>query len=124
MQGAEADKEDEDEEPTWMDRVTDWCVVRAGGKIRGVSLVPSDDGAKGIQVRPSLSVLDAALTYTFTAPPLAVQQLARIIYHPHTSPRQREHRQICTSTQGGIDDGPDRTRADACARTTGPSGGR
>lgn len=73
LQGAEADKEEEDKEPTWMDRVTDWCVVRAGGKIRGVSLVPSDDGAKGIQVRPSLSVLDTALTYTITAPPLAVQ---------------------------------------------------
>lgn len=77
-----------------MDRVTDWCVVRAGGKIRGVSLVAPDDGAKGIQVRPSLFLLDTTLTailmqlllslsnnslesYTIPTPPLASASTAK-----------------------------------------------
>lgn len=56
----------QDEEPQrngWLDRVTDWCVVRAGGKVRGLSLVESDDGSKGIQVRLLLSAIIHSSTH-------------------------------------------------------------
>ncbi|GHJ85005.1 hypothetical protein NliqN6_1407 [Naganishia liquefaciens] len=65
--------EPEEEEPQrngWLDRVTDWCVVRAGGKVRGLSLVESDDGSKGIQLLLSLSN-NSLESYTIPTPPIA-----------------------------------------------------
>ncbi|KAJ9114165.1 hypothetical protein QFC20_001681 [Naganishia adeliensis] len=76
LQGTEGKDEEEDKEPTWMDRVTEWCVVRAGGKIRGVSLVASDDGAKGIQLLLSLSN-NSLESYTIPTPLLASVSTAK-----------------------------------------------
>lgn len=125
-QGPDTEKAtaEQDEEPQrngWLDRVTDWCVVRAGGKVRGLSLVDSDDGSKGIQVG-LIACASRFIDLTFPpAPALFVKQLARIIHDSDAAPRQCRRLQICASAESGFVVGTDRARAHACARTTGSS---
>ncbi|KAJ9110239.1 hypothetical protein QFC19_001642 [Naganishia cerealis] len=65
------EQEQEDEEDAggcWVHRLTDWCTVRAGGKIRGLSL-PTEDGtgSQGLQLLLSLSN-NSLETYTLPSP--------------------------------------------------------
>jgi hypothetical protein len=86
--GKDVVQEEEEEEKQgngWLERVTDCCVMHVGGKVRGLSLVESDDGSKGIQVRLSHAL--PFLAHPFAAPPLTIEQPARVVYHPNTTRR-------------------------------------
>ncbi|KAJ9098270.1 hypothetical protein QFC21_004599 [Naganishia friedmannii] len=78
---AEDDKEGEEEDGDngWVARLTEWCVVRAGGKIRGVSLPQGEEGEsqqqQGLQILFSLSN-NSLETYTIPTPPLATSSSA------------------------------------------------
>ncbi|KAJ9117587.1 hypothetical protein QFC22_004437 [Naganishia vaughanmartiniae] len=71
----DAEDEEEDGDIGWVARLTEWCVVRAGGKIRGVSLPQGEDGEseqqqqqQGLQILFSLSN-NSLETYTIPLPP-------------------------------------------------------
>ncbi len=62
---------DEKSNGTWVDRITDWCIIRAGGKIRSVSLVETETGMETAGLSILFSLTNNSLeTFSIPSPPI------------------------------------------------------